>query len=799
FEVYEDVKSKTEKALNFYSQLFTIIGTLEKTIANMEEVFAKLKSEDDEKKKRAEEEIASKMMQASLQEDFPNLPTDLSTPSLSTANVPSPISTPENSSSGRPRRPRLGDYMDFYRNKMGNSGQRPITHPATQSQEVRLPEPAISMQSNGNFVPVASIPPQMPNQIVGPNFSTPPNQLPTHVPTIQQNLPQQQIQPTSNTAAPIGHPNAYHQGQAVQPHPTSIPNPHMNVTYSMQTPQMSVPISMANPSPYGHMPQENTGQPQQQFPMSSGIQPHSTIPNIHNTSMQPGNVLVGVQQGHFPAPSQLQSQTPAVHSIQAYHAFSSMPTGQNQQIQSGHPTQQMQSGHPTQQMQSGHPTQQMQQPGHPIQQMQPGHPTQQIQSGHPTQQMQQPGHPTQQIQSGHPTQQMQHQIAALPQHSSTSSGHGPSAIFGQQFQQPMNIQQQQPTYMQPTSQHPQQIHSSMPQAITGSVLPQAPTQSHAFDPKSVIASQQSMSSNWAQHASMASMSSVSAANTMVAPSKSPINMPSVHPQNNMPRPQTPTSNPSIQNQSISPWHRNIPTSTYNTANNPHPQQSHPQFQQFQRDAATPASPFQPIQPAPAQTAVHFNPIQEANPPISASPMQHIPNPPVQQIPSQMHPNQNLTNQNVVVKNSNLDLLSELFDDQLSATPVLAPSPVVTKQHNVGSTPPSDEKAANFQHLYNSSLNAIPPQQPAMSQFLNMSVEKEQKLERNHYMPSLPTSSPRPAATVLPIVQPSPAHSNPSVSVKNSETNTSCLCITNVSSVSHAGEHSQQVCFQIITL
>ena len=52
----------------------------------------------------------------------------------------------------------------------------------------------------------------MPNQIVGPNFSTPPNQLPTHVPTIQQNLPQQQIQPTSNTAAPIGHPNAYHQG-----------------------------------------------------------------------------------------------------------------------------------------------------------------------------------------------------------------------------------------------------------------------------------------------------------------------------------------------------------------------------------------------------------------------------------------------------------------------------------------------------------------------------------------------------------------------------------------------------------
>ena len=117
FEVYEDVKSKTEKALNFYSQLFTIIGTLEKTIANMEEVFgrlkcttfvliqiflAKLKGEDDEKKKRAEEEIASKMMQASLQEDFPNLPTDLSTPSLSTANVPSSTSTPENSSSGRP-------------------------------------------------------------------------------------------------------------------------------------------------------------------------------------------------------------------------------------------------------------------------------------------------------------------------------------------------------------------------------------------------------------------------------------------------------------------------------------------------------------------------------------------------------------------------------------------------------------------------------------------------------------------------------------------------------------------------
>uniref|UniRef100_A0A914D7V9 Uncharacterized protein n=1 Tax=Acrobeloides nanus TaxID=290746 RepID=A0A914D7V9_9BILA len=367
---------------------------------------------------------------------------------------------------------------------------------------------------------------------MGPNFSTPPNQLPTHVPTIQQNLPQQQIQPTSNTAAPIGHPNAYHQGQAVQPHPTSISNPHMNVIYSMQTPQMSIPISMANPSPYGHMPQDNIGQPQQQFPMSSGVQPHSTISNIHNTSMQPGNVLVGVQQGHFPAPSQLQSQTPAVHSIQAYHAFSLMPTRQNQQIQSGHPTQQMQ--------------------------------------------------------SGHPIQQMQHQIAALPQHSSTS-GHG-------------------------------------------SVLPQAPAQAHAFDPKSVIASQQSMSSNWAQHASMASMSSVSAANTMVATSKPPINMPSVHPQNNM---------------------RN--------------------------------------------------------------------------------------------------------------------------------TPPSDEKAANFQHLYsNNSLNAIPPQQPAMPQFFNTSVENQQKLERNHYAPSLPTSSPRPAATVLPIVQPSPAHSNPSVSVKNPENNTSCLCITNVS-------------------
>ena len=108
--------------------------------------------------------------------------------------------------------------------------------------------------------------------------------------------------------------------------------------------------------------------------------------------------------------------------------------------------------------------------------------------------------------------------------------------------------------------------------------------------------------------------------------------------------------------------------------------------------------------------------------------------------------------------------------------------------------------ANFQHLYsNNSLNAIPPQQPAMPQFFNTSVDKEQKLERNHYTPSLPTSSPRPAATVLPIVQPSPAHSNPSVSVKNPETNTSCLCITNVSSVSHAGEHSQQVGFKIFTL
>lgn len=80
-----------------------VFGRLKCTTFVLIQIFlAKLKGEDDEKKKRAEEEIASKMMQASLQEDFPNLPTDLSTPSLSTANVPSPISTPENSSSGRP-------------------------------------------------------------------------------------------------------------------------------------------------------------------------------------------------------------------------------------------------------------------------------------------------------------------------------------------------------------------------------------------------------------------------------------------------------------------------------------------------------------------------------------------------------------------------------------------------------------------------------------------------------------------------------------------------------------------------
>uniref|UniRef100_A0A914XZ19 BRO1 domain-containing protein n=1 Tax=Panagrolaimus superbus TaxID=310955 RepID=A0A914XZ19_9BILA len=105
YQVFSGVKEKTEAATTFYNQLFALINALDKSVTGMEDSF-KGERERHEEQKRIIAEKTKLYRERTAMES-------------SNEQQPSPTTAER-------RRPKLGDYMAFYRNKMAGSQPQTI-------------------------------------------------------------------------------------------------------------------------------------------------------------------------------------------------------------------------------------------------------------------------------------------------------------------------------------------------------------------------------------------------------------------------------------------------------------------------------------------------------------------------------------------------------------------------------------------------------------------------------------------------------------------------------------------------
>uniref|UniRef100_A0A914VNV6 BRO1 domain-containing protein n=1 Tax=Plectus sambesii TaxID=2011161 RepID=A0A914VNV6_9BILA len=135
FDVYEDVRVKAEQGRVFYSTLFEKVRALDEAVDAMEEAV----SEQQKKRKEEEEKemLAIKAAADAAKERMRNLPPPASHYDHDSAYPPSPTPSSRStrgesySSGDRPNRPRLGDYLDFYRAKQAGAA---VPFPSTSTQ-----------------------------------------------------------------------------------------------------------------------------------------------------------------------------------------------------------------------------------------------------------------------------------------------------------------------------------------------------------------------------------------------------------------------------------------------------------------------------------------------------------------------------------------------------------------------------------------------------------------------------------------------------------------------------------------
>ncbi|KAI1703561.1 BRO1-like domain-containing protein [Ditylenchus destructor] len=128
FQVFNDVVDKTDKALQFYSQLTTLVSALAQGVENIEAI----KGKERQEKERLLAEKRNAMEAANTLKEFafdPKSDGSHNVPRPQQANPQDPNMDPmqNDSATGQTRRPRRGDYMSYYRNKMsgGTTGGAP--------------------------------------------------------------------------------------------------------------------------------------------------------------------------------------------------------------------------------------------------------------------------------------------------------------------------------------------------------------------------------------------------------------------------------------------------------------------------------------------------------------------------------------------------------------------------------------------------------------------------------------------------------------------------------------------------
>uniref|UniRef100_A0A915DP80 BRO1 domain-containing protein n=1 Tax=Ditylenchus dipsaci TaxID=166011 RepID=A0A915DP80_9BILA len=299
FQVFMDVTDKTDQALNFYTQLFSFISALSKGVEHIEaaKLNKKLEAERVENEKRAAREAAETMRDFSLGSVQPHARTVQPEIGDISSGPPPPSSAPQGT------RPRRGDYMSYYRNKMAPASPAVSTPLDPPNKQPQVQVPYSNQQAYGASQMHA------PNHPAGhylPN-STYSNPGVSQFTANCSNLQPMRPYPPSST------PN----NQLINTNPSNY-NPSNDITYQAQ---ISTQISAPNAT---HHSQQYTYQSGQQagYPIQQPISQHSD-----KTYQQSGQQILPSQPTQTPAilPQtyyQYANQTPQNSRI---HQYSSIP------------------------------------------------------------------------------------------------------------------------------------------------------------------------------------------------------------------------------------------------------------------------------------------------------------------------------------------------------------------------------------------------------------------------------------------------------------------------------------------
>ncbi|KAJ1349674.1 Tyrosine-protein phosphatase non-receptor type 23 [Parelaphostrongylus tenuis] len=144
YDVYCDVCSKVEDGRNFYLKLLDRLGKLAVAVEGIETAFGAEKHRREEEKRSFEEKLAELKRANEARKAL----ADFAIGTLPNATLPGGQSV------ARADRPRLGDYMKFYRNKMAAGTEPPGTSTLTAIPSTRHPSsPTVTAPSTGYAIP----------------------------------------------------------------------------------------------------------------------------------------------------------------------------------------------------------------------------------------------------------------------------------------------------------------------------------------------------------------------------------------------------------------------------------------------------------------------------------------------------------------------------------------------------------------------------------------------------------------------------------------------------------------------
>ncbi|WKX88571.1 hypothetical protein Q1695_008316 [Nippostrongylus brasiliensis] len=240
YDVYCDVCQKVDDGRNFYLKLLDRLGKLTPAVEGIEAAFGAERQRREAEKRSLEEKMAAIKRASEAREAMAD---------FSIGGVPTPGG-----------RPRLGDYMQFYRNKI-NAGGAAI--PAPPSNVLPPPHQAIPGLQQPHHLspggPLQQLPPVFPSEhpSAGPQLPSPaPSSVPDSATFFSPQPPRDLVHHPSTAPqhiqyshAPTMPPSMSYAAQAVSQNPALNLPPHLQSTAHM---------SATVPRPAAHVPSQET-------------------------------------------------------------------------------------------------------------------------------------------------------------------------------------------------------------------------------------------------------------------------------------------------------------------------------------------------------------------------------------------------------------------------------------------------------------------------------------------------------------------------------------------------------------